>query len=347
MSPKKLPSGITQRGSKYRVNIMLGGHRYTATKDTLQDAITYADGVRDGTFLSDNLPTTAFKLEEALNLYRDQRLIATGKKEGSIRGHNSKGQQLINYFGADHILQDIVYSQMVEYMTEATQQRGVSPDTANSELSCLRYTMVHAQLMEHFRGELPKFPKTGQKKRRIRFLTDNEEEKMLKYLNHIGDTDTRDAFIVLMDTGLRVNVDFLDRKWEDFHLKERRIHIWGSKSATPRAVPMTKRVYAILKDKKVTHGDQRGPFSHRTYMNLRDHWQHVREVLNMGDDPHFVIHMLRHTFCTRLVSAGIDLKTVQVMAGHENINTTMQYAHFVPTKAFEVVDALENRNKGE
>ena len=46
--------------------------------------------------------------------------------------------------------------------------------------------------------------------------------------------------------------------------------------------------------------------------------------------PPVGLHELRHTFCTFLISAGIDLKTVQDMMGHSDSRMTMElYAHVV------------------
>ncbi len=42
------------------------------------------------------------------------------------------------------------------------------------------------------------------------------------------------------------------------------------------------------------------------------------------------IHWLRHTFCSHLVMQGIDLRTVQKLAGHASYSTTERYAHLAP-----------------
>jgi site-specific recombinase XerD len=53
-------------------------------------------------------------------------------------------------------------------------------------------------------------------------------------------------------------------------------------------------------------------------------------------------HDNRHTFCSRLVQAGVHLKVVQEAAGHSSIASTMRYAHFVPS---QVVDAMAVLNQ--
>lgn len=50
-----------------------------------------------------------------------------------------------------------------------------------------------------------------------------------------------------------------------------------------------------------------------------------------GELSHVVPHQLRHTYATRLSDRGGDLRHVQVLLGHESINTTARYTH--PTEA--------------
>lgn len=47
-----------------------------------------------------------------------------------------------------------------------------------------------------------------------------------------------------------------------------------------------------------------------------------------GDMPNMTPHILRHTFCTNIVNAGVNLKTVQYIMGHESFSMSMDvYAH--------------------
>lgn len=39
--------------------------------------------------------------------------------------------------------------------------------------------------------------------------------------------------------------------------------------------------------------------------------------------PYFTCHILRHTFCTRLCEADVNIKVVQIIMGHKDIQTTM------------------------
>ncbi len=51
-------------------------------------------------------------------------------------------------------------------------------------------------------------------------------------------------------------------------------------------------------------------------------------------------HTLRHTFASRLVMAGVDLKTVQELMGHKTIAMTARYAHLAPTHKQQALETL-------
>lgn len=51
-------------------------------------------------------------------------------------------------------------------------------------------------------------------------------------------------------------------------------------------------------------------------------------------------HDLKHTFASRLVMAGVDLRTVQELLGHKTIAMTVRYAHLAPEHQLEAVERL-------
>lgn len=53
--------------------------------------------------------------------------------------------------------------------------------------------------------------------------------------------------------------------------------------------------------------------------------------------------MLRHTFISRLVMAGVDLRTVQESAGRKEIRMTMRYAHLAPEQKRRAIGLLEGQ----
>ncbi len=64
------------------------------------------------------------------------------------------------------------------------------------------------------------------------------------------------------------------------------------------------------------------------------------EVLRESGIEDFTWHCLRHTFASRLVMRGVDLRSVQELMGHRSIVTTMRYAHLAPKHLADAVETL-------
>ena len=63
-------------------------------------------------------------------------------------------------------------------------------------------------------------------------------------------------------------------------------------------------------------------------------------------DINFHYHMLRHTFATRYLEAGVPLKTVSALLGHTQLQlTTDLYMHVTQEALFEGVTQYENETK--
>jgi len=79
---------------------------------------------------------------------------------------------------------------------------------------------------------------------------------------------------------------------------------------------------------------------HHLYPNILQ--RAVREAARAaGINKHVKTHTLRHSFATHLLESGTDIRTIQDMLGHENLNTTMIYTHVVKNGPYGVTSPLD------
>ena len=69
------------------------------------------------------------------------------------------------------------------------------------------------------------------------------------------------------------------------------------------------------------------PRDARNYMN-----RVFNKALKAARIEDFTWHCLRHTFASRLVMTGVDLRTVQDLLGHKTITMTLRYSHLSPAR---------------
>jgi len=53
----------------------------------------------------------------------------------------------------------------------------------------------------------------------------------------------------------------------------------------------------------------------------------------VGIPKHASVHTLRHSFATHLLQSGVNIREVQSLLGHKNVETTMIYTHVLRNMA--------------
>ncbi len=153
-----------------------------------------------------------------------------------------------------------------------------------------------------------------------------------------------------METGMRRG-EVLALEWKNIDMARRTIHVEqqlsvedGKYKLVPytktangiRTLPIPPNLYALLETLGDAHGYAgfvlRWRGGHLTRSIADTVWEHIREVCAKHDPEfakNFTSHTLRHTYVTKLVESGLDVKAVQTLSGHANISTTLGvYTHF-------------------
>ena len=165
---------------------------------------------------------------------------------------------------------------------------------------------------------------------RIRYLR-ADEEKRLKVAIKRRCPGHLPALVFALHTGLRKSEQF-NLEWKDIDFDRRVIIVPHPKNDRSREVTMSDTCLKVLKD--LFKGR---PNDGRVFLSDRYKKQPISNVRKAFDSAlteakilDFTWHCLRHTFITRLVQAGVDLRTVQYLAGHQSLAMTGRYAHFAP-----------------
>jgi integrase len=134
-----------------------------------------------------------------------------------------------------------------------------------------------------------------------------------------------DLTVLLVDTGMRLGEAMGHTTGLLVHERTPRPRVLlrdpdQIKNSEPRVVPLTARADAAL-----ARWIALDPPLTKDAIEYR--WQVMRRNLKQAKDREFVIHALRHTCCTRLIRAGMDISKVQKWMGHKDINSTLRYTH--------------------
>ena len=191
-------------------------------------------------------------------------------------------------------------------------------------------------------------------------LSREQQEQYFQFFMEYGGGSYYDDVMILLGTGLRVS-ELYGLTKSDLDFDRRCIHVRRQLSRTAnqpyfisspktksgiRTIPMTDTVYMALKRvlknraspkvEMLVDGctgfiflDKAG--KPKVAMHLENFMRGLQRKHPWalgGDFPKVTPHVLRHTFCTNMQQAGIDIKSLQYLMGHSNASVTLDvYTH--------------------
>ena len=198
---------------------------------------------------------------------------------------------------------------------------------------------IQGELLEESPVNAIKTPRGG--KRLPRVLRRDEIEALLR---HRGSRRERAVLLLMLDAGLRlVEVSRLLRT--DINLQDRKVLVQG-KGDKQRMVPLSKRLHDALADwlyhKQGSPHDPLFPGYKGEALKPRAIGYIVSRI---GQGVHLERnlspHLLRHTFATRLLRQGVNLRVIQQLLGHANISTTQIYTEVVSADLVQAIGQLK------
>lgn len=317
---------------RWRVELQRAGERYRKRWDNHADAIEDEKRVLDAWARGESLKPLEGVKEEALPVNSLAATIQAAKGllwEGDATTDVSFARlgHIADILGKTTRL-DAIDTSTIDKLIKGLTDRGLAPATINRYLSHLRTFLVWAKK----RGYRTK-PVAGEDgisfswkeegEGRIRWITLEEEEQLKKFLPAAIWKLTK----VAIETGCRRD-ELLTV--ELGQINGTRLHLWNTKTKTPRTVPMSQDTTRML-----TELVKGGLLPSRR--NLRSWWNRARTKMGLDEDKDFVFHACRHTRATRMVDAGINVFVIKEWMGHKRLETTLRYAH---VKQQNLEDAL-------
>ena len=186
---------------------------------------------------------------------------------------------------------------------------------------------------------------------RLRYYTHDEERQLLELCDLIDFHDTdintllKDFTKVLFATGMRpwMEAHNIQRSWIRQDSSGNTILTVPkkfSKTNEPRSIPITGDALEVIWRRSSGLENDERLFKRLDYKwHCNRFWQEVvRPSMGWGEDE--VWYGIRHTFATRLCELNINLKTVQELMGHTNINQTAQYAKATDNSKADAIGKL-------
>ena len=236
-------------------------------------------------------------------------------------------------------IREIDTPDIFDFLSYLANDRAVNPESAapdygisaaararklSSIKSFYKYLTVRTkQLEENPVAEL-EYPKL--RKSLPKYLTLDQSAALLQAVS--GQNEKRDYAILMLflNCGIRRS-ELVGLNLTDVY--EDRFVYFGS--------ACRKAIDAYLEERKqIELSDNRALFGSRDKNRISVTAVHrlvKKALLQAGlDSTQFSAHKLRHTAATMMLSGGVDVKTVQEVLGHENLNTTQIYTHIESTE---------------
>ena len=216
-----------------------------------------------------------------------------------------------------------------EYQAELFQKRKLSPGTVAHYLSALRFFYIKTLKKSWSVAETP-YPK-----RPFHLPSILSQEEVARLIDAALTPYHRILLMTLYAAGTR-NAELTHLKVSDIDSKRMVIHIQGGKGRVDRDVMLSPKLLEALRE--YWRGLQRKPsawlfpgnrwHTGDTPITTKVVWDACKKAAQQAGlqkDVH--PHTLRHCFATHLLEAGADLRTIQMLLGHRDLEETTIYLH--------------------
>ena len=228
------------------------------------------------------------------------------------------------------------------YQAYLLRKRKLTSGTVVNQVAALRFFFVKTLKRHQFREFLP-YP---QDQRRLPTVLSREEVSRL--IDAAGTLFRRTVLMTLYGTGMRRS-ELAHLKVGDIDSQRMIIRVVAGKRGKDRDLPLSPALLETLREywrwrkpklylfpTRMRRVQSEEPISDKTV------WIACSEAARRaGIRKHVTPHTLRHSWATHLLEAGTDLRTIQVLLGHDDLETTAQYLHLSQRHLQTVTNPLD------
>ena len=250
-----------------------------------------------------------------------EELRLRNSSEYTIRSYIGSVERFAQYY--DRSPAQLSAEQVREYLLHLLEERKLSWSAIHVNRAALRFLYVRVLKQRWFDEEIVA------PKRHRQLPTVLSTEEITRILDSTRNLKHWTIMATFYATGIRCN-ELRLLKVEDIDSQRMLIHIRNGKGQIPRDVPLSPallerlRIYWRWRKPK----DWLFPSKQRPQHPMED--KSIRHLCanagrRAGVKRHVHPHVFRHSFATLLLDQGADLRTIQVLLGHVDIQTTARY----------------------
>lgn len=284
--------------------------------------------------------------------------IERGLTENTVKNYCSDIIALAQFISTNNILEkpkDCSKETLQQFIYQ--QSKSISPNSQARKISSIKSFfnfLIFEELRTNSPADLLEGPKLGRKLPATLNLI--EIEKILNSIDLNSPNGYRNRAIIetLYGSGLRVS-ELVNLTLSNVFFKEDIIRVTG-KGEKERLVPLgsySKKYIQIYVEeirslKKIKKTDYDILFLNRNGKKITRAmiFTIVKDsAKKAGIEKKISPHTLRHSFATHLLENGADLRSIQLLMGHESITTTEIYTHLDNKHLKKVIEKFHPRNQ--
>jgi integrase/recombinase XerD len=259
----------------------------------------------------------------------------------TIRGYIRAVQQFAEYFGRSP--EHLGAEELRRYQLYLLHDKKLALGTVENCISALRFLYKKTLKRRDLAFDDLPFPKQPHK-----LPTVLSQDEVTRLIEAPRNQMHRTILMLLYGTGMR-RTEASRLKVSDIDSQRMVIHSHSGKGLRDRDVPLTPKLLLALRDywrwkkpriylfpSKMRDPSVEQPISDKTVWNLCR-----AAATRAGIQKKLGPHTLRHCFATHLLEAGTDLRTIQLLMGHERLEDTTIYLHLSQRHLHAAINPLD------